>query len=167
MGMYYGITSNAKEKIKNLPYFPNGLSYFFEQIGGYGEESMVSQVEKILNIDLSNFQNYDFDDNDSDDDCWQKIEEVEGIIEELLLKIKAKPNYFNEVKFYAGDYSQFFSMSSTEWKNSINREVNYGYPKIEDKSYLENGFIPDLNELKKILDIYKKHGADRIKLFYG
>ena len=37
--------------------FPEGLSTFFESYGGYEENSEVGQIEKILDIDLSAFQN--------------------------------------------------------------------------------------------------------------
>ncbi|HEX8506108.1 MAG TPA: hypothetical protein VF630_12135, partial [Hymenobacter sp.] len=36
--------------------FPDGLSFFFEQVGGYGEAAEVEQVSRILQIDLSVFQ---------------------------------------------------------------------------------------------------------------
>ncbi len=36
---------------------------FSEQIGGFGDKSMVTQVEKTLKIDISTFQEYDYMDN--------------------------------------------------------------------------------------------------------
>ena len=35
--------------------FPYPLSYFFEQIGGYDDKSIVSKIEKILTITYLNF----------------------------------------------------------------------------------------------------------------
>lgn len=39
------------------------IMIFSEQIGGFGDKSMVTQVEKTLKIDISTFQEYDYMDN--------------------------------------------------------------------------------------------------------
>ena len=36
--------------------FPEGLSNFFEQVGGFGDTAEAEQVSRILGIDLSIFQ---------------------------------------------------------------------------------------------------------------
>ncbi len=58
MGMSYFIVPNSKTSCEGG--FPDGLSFFFEQLEGYYETSEVSQVSEILDIDLSLFQNIDY-----------------------------------------------------------------------------------------------------------
>lgn len=63
MGMNYYIVPNKQTNCENN--FGNGLSFFFEQIGGYGEAAEVEQVSKILSIDLSVFQDVEYDPEDT------------------------------------------------------------------------------------------------------
>jgi len=91
VGMNYSIEANVKTKCNDD--FPPRLSFFFEQIGGFGDKSMVTQVEKILNIDLSTFQEYDYMDNEeSSDKYWKNITKFEAVIDKLIFKINANPN---------------------------------------------------------------------------
>ncbi len=91
-GMNYTIEANVKTKCKDD--FTSSLSFFFEQVEGFGDKSMVSQVEKILTIDLSTFQEYDYMDNEeSSEKYWKDIRKFEAVIDKLLLKINANPKY--------------------------------------------------------------------------
>ncbi len=62
MGMSYEIIPNKPTKCVND--FGEGLFFFFEQVVGYEETAEVEQVSKILDLDLSVFQDveYDYDD---------------------------------------------------------------------------------------------------------
>lgn len=142
MGMDYYISANIETDCSDN--FPSGLSFFFEQVGGYGEKSMVSQVEQILDIDLSTFQKCDFMENEeSDSTYWKDINEFESLIDLFLNKIDSSPQYYKEVKFHP----------------------MYGYP--NDHGYLSEGRIVDeLKELKSLLTCYRKAGATKIKLNY-
>lgn len=157
MGMDYYI--ETKEEIEEEFEFPEGLSYFFEQIGGYGDTSMVSQVERILEIDLSLFQNIssyseddgEFDDEfDEDDDSeeyesegpWLSVEDIQRLTRAFLTKISENPDYHKHVK-YSGNL----------------------YP--EDTGYLSTGeIVDDLSEFDKTLTKLKANNCLEIRLIY-
>ena len=170
MGMNYYITANVETECKGN--FPSGLSFFFEQIGGYGEKSMVSQVEQILDIDLSTFQSYDFIENeDTDSIYWKDINEFEKTINLLLKKIKSNSNYYEEVKYhpiilvygYSTDLTEMAEMKKT--REEYENHPMYGYP--NDNGFLSEGIIiKELKELKSLLTCYRKSGATMIKLNY-
>lgn len=168
--MDYYIESNIKTRCKDD--FPSGLSFFFEQLGGFDEKSMVSQVEKILKIDLSTFQDYDFDGEENPNKHWKNINAFEKTIDDLLLKIKADPNYYKKVKFNTIDPPDYgFSSDKIKMERIRQKQREYeksplfGFP--IDNGYLSsNEFVSDLNQLKNILKCYKKYGATKIKLGY-
>jgi hypothetical protein len=166
-GMDYYIEANVKTPCKDD--FPSGLSFFFEQLGGFDEKSMVSQVEKILKIDLSTFQDYDFDGEENPHKHWKNINAFEKTIDNLLLKIKADPDYYKKVKFNPIDPPEYgFSSDKKEMERMKQKQREYqkstmfGFPK--DNGYLSsNRFISDLNQLKNILKCYKKTGSNKNK----
>ena len=168
-GMDYYIESNVKSTCKDD--FPSGLSFFFEQIGGFGEKSMVNQVEKILKIDLSTFQDYDSEAEEDSKKYWKNINVFEKTIDNLLLKIKANPNYFKKVMYNPIYENYTFSSDKNEREKNNQKQREYeknplhGFP--NDNGYLSsNKFVAELNQLKNILKCYKKHGATKIKLSY-
>lgn len=169
-GMDYYIKANVETNCKDD--FPSELSFFFEQVGGFDEKSMVRQVEKILKIDLSTFQDYDFDGEENPNKHWKNINAFEKIIDNLLLKIKANPNYYKKVKFNPIDSPDYgFSSDKKEMERMRQKQREYeksrmfGFP--SDNEYLSsNKFVTDLNQLKNILKCYKKYGATKIKLSY-
>lgn len=170
MGMDYYIKANAETECEDN--FPSGLSFFFEQIGGYGEKSMVSQVEQILDIDLSTFQSYDFMENEESDSIyWKDINEFESVIDLLLKKIDANPEYYEEVKYHPILPVYGFSTDSTkmaEMKRTQEEFENhpmYGYP--NDHGFLSKRIIvKELKKLKSLISCYRKGGATMIKLNY-
>jgi hypothetical protein len=85
------------KEVPKLSRFPNGLSFFFEQVGGYGDCAEVSQVSSILNIDLNLFQNIDFPENPESDETWQTIDSVINKFSEFKQAIKQNPGYFEKV----------------------------------------------------------------------
>ena len=56
--MSYNLIPNKESKCEND--FPGGLSFFFEQVEGYGETAEVEQVSRLLDIDLRIFQDIDY-----------------------------------------------------------------------------------------------------------
>src|SRR5262245_53564802 len=103
MSMNYFIFSdldledNYDEEILKLSSFPHGLSFFFEQVGGYGERAEVSQVSRILNIDLDLFQNVDFPENPNSNKTWQTIDIIINKLNEFSQCIESNPQYFQKV----------------------------------------------------------------------
>lgn len=170
LGMDYSIEANVKTKCKDD--FPPRLSFFFEQIGGFGDKSMVAQVEKILKIDLSTFQDYDYMDNEeSPDKYWKNITTFEAVINKLILKINTNPKYYEKVKYNPIKPEYAFSSDTNEMKKIKAKEQEYenhpmyGYP--YDNKYLSSGaIVEDLEILKNMLKCYKKNGATKIKLSY-
>ena len=65
IGMSYEIIPDKQTRCVND--FGNGLSFFFEQVGGYEETAEVEQVSRILKIDLSVFQDVDYNYNDKNE----------------------------------------------------------------------------------------------------
>jgi hypothetical protein len=168
VGTEYSLEANVKTNCNDD--FPPKLSFFFEQIGGFGDKSMVSQVEKILNIDLSIFQEYDFYDNEeSSEKYWKNIIKFENVIDRLISKIKANPKYYEKLKYNPIKLEYAFSSDSNEMKKikaekqEYENHPMYGYP--YDNKYLStNAIVKDLETLKIILKCYKKNGATKIKL---
>lgn len=168
-GMDYYIEANVKTNCKDD--FPSGLSFFFEQAGGFGKKSMVSQVEKILKIDLSTFQDYDSEAEENSSKYWRNINSFEKTIDNLLLKIKENPNYYKKVKYNPVYEDYAFSSDKKEMEKNKQKQKEYeenrlhGFP--NDNGYLSsNKFAAELNQLKNILKCYKKQGATKIKLNY-
>lgn len=168
--MDYYITANIETECKDD--FPSGLSFFFEQVGGSGEKSMVSQVEQILDIDLSTFQSYDFMENEeSDSTYWKNINEFEAIIDLFLKEIDSDFDYYKKVKYHPIVPVYGFSTDSTEMaemkktQEEYENHPMYGYP--NDHGFLSEGkIIKELKELKSLLTCYRKGGATMIKLNY-
>nr|WP_315247601.1 hypothetical protein [uncultured Flavobacterium sp.] len=174
MGMYYNIELKNNEEIGYID-FPYSLSYFFEQIGGYEDKSIVSQIEKILKIDLSIFQktyNDDFEDFDNEIDenhFWINIEELINKLEEFKDKAEMNKNYFSKVV-----------LNSIDDRN-VYQDFNYDYEKIinyqqENPLSLypsDNGIINEellknsINELLNTLGEIKRNGETEIRLIYG
>lgn len=174
MGMYYNIELKNNEEIGYID-FPYSLSYFFEQIGGYEDKSIVSQIEKILKIDLSIFQktyNDDFEDFDNEideNDFWINIEELINKLEEFKDKAEINKNYFSKVVLNPND------------DRNVYQDFNYDYEKIikyqqENPLSLyptDNGIINEemlknsINELLSTLGEIKRNGETEIRLIYG
>ena len=180
MGMYYIIELKNNEDIEYID-FPYPLSYFFEQIGGYDDKSIVSQIEKIINIDLSIFQktyNSDMEFEEGfenleteheDNEFWIKIEELINKLEEFKDKIERNKNYFTKVvlnpkddrNVYQDFYFDYEKMIKYQQENPLSL-----YPTdngIITEKVLENSVNELLNTLKEI----KSNGETEIRLIYG
>lgn len=140
MSMCYFIESDIETDFDDD--FPESLTYFFEQYGGYEENSMVSQVEKILDIDLSLFQNTWHPEMEEEDEYWISLIEVKNRVTFFSQKITANPTYYNQVK-YIGEY----------------------FP--DDHGYLSsNQLNRDLDWMLSTLHQLEKEGAKKIRFVY-
>lgn len=178
MGMYYSIelkNDDTSEYIK----FPNVLSYFFEQVGGYGEKSIVSQVEKILNIDLSIFQktynpemDLEFDEepealkNDIySEELWIDIDSLLQKLNEFLNKIENNKNCFSQVILNPID--------------DTNKIMNMDYDTLilyQEENPLtlypiDNGIVTEMKLRESVTELIKTlkelKTEDKIRLVYG
>lgn len=172
MGMDYTIFADKETQCEDD--FPDDLSFFFEQYGGYEEYSEVGQVSTLLKIDLSCFQNYDYGTEDASEEkqYWQDIGLFTAKVVELIRKIEQNPDYYKAVK-----HGQ---RSSASWKQVV-QAIQQGdqakYKEIAtnqanlyppDHGYLSSGRLKeDLQRLKAILDCFKKAGVKKIKLMYS
>ena len=176
MGMNYEIIPNKQIKCSND--FGNGLSFFFEQVEGYGETAEVEQVSKILQVDLSIFQDVDYNYDDTTDVIkhWHALDSLIIIVDTLLDKIAAQPEYYKQVHHNPIDRNKQVDEESNLWKltDSVERDKKieglrqqpfYYYP--NDRGYLSEGrLIKDLQILKKTLNCYKKSGVTKIRFEY-
>lgn len=182
MGMDYYIVPDGQTECSND--FPEELSYFFEQVGGYGEYAQVEQVSKILQIDLSLFQQMSYEELDEEDEeaepIWHDVQQIIELIDNLLQKIDGHPAYYNEV-IYNSDQINQRQMSSQLIKRFVDGQMteeqavqyleklqaapNYRYP--ADNGYLTEGrIIEDLRALQNNLQCYQQDGIHRVKLVY-
>ncbi|HET9505395.1 MAG TPA: hypothetical protein VFO93_17760 [Hymenobacter sp.] len=156
--------------------FPESLSFFFEQVGGYDDYAEVSQVSQILRIDLSVFQEISYDEDeqyyspneedeeveDSEDSpaIWHDTDKVIILINSLLDKIAAFPDYYKQVIHGpARQQDAGLSLQITPTK------LLPGYP--PDYGYLSKGeIVEDLKTLRKTLTCYEENGVRKFKLMY-
>ena len=147
MSMNYFIYSDIEpedtydEEIRDLSHFPYGLSFFFEQVGGYDECAEVSQVCELLNIDLDLFQNVDFPENPHSSKTWQTIEVVVNKLDEFSQAIKKNPKYFEKV-LHGGE----------------RHPPDYGY-------LSKNVISQDIQTLKNNLQLLKEKGSKKLGFF--
>lgn len=121
--------------------FPEKLSYFFEQLGGYGERSLVAQTEKLLNIDLGLFQKTSHPEGGS---TFIALAVLQKLVAELIEKVRANPGFIKQLRFAPAP----------------------GFP--PNTGYFESTapILKDLDVLEKSLSALKKAGATKIKLMY-
>lgn len=175
MGMDYFIVPNKQTTCKDN--FGNGLSFFFEQVGGYGETAEVEQVSKILNIDLSVFQDVEYDPEDQAEveTRWHGIDSFTAIVDNFITKIKAQPDYHKKVihnpnkQKQDDEVSKLIYMKDTakaaKMLAELEKQPFYYYP--PDYAYLREGrILKDLQTLRKTLDCYKRNGVTKVRLEY-
>ncbi len=174
MGMRYHIKADKHTSCEGR--FPDELSFFFEQIGGYGEKSEVAQVAEVLNINLSAFQQYDHGTEDVDNSLqlWKEIGPFTELVINFLARLEASPGYYTQVKHNAQlkqQNEQLFTMGFSdnnkflELIEEFESQPDYGYP--SDYGYLSSGrILKDLRDLKNLLQCFRKNGASKIKLYY-
>ncbi len=176
-GMTYEIIPNKQTKCAND--FGDGLSFFFEQVGGYGETAEVEQVSQVLKIDLSVFQDVDYNYNDKNDVSkhWHEIKSLSSLVDKFINKINGYPNYYKQIHHNPADRNKQIEEETRLWQitNSLERDKKlealhkqpfYYYP--SDYGYLSEGrLLADLHTLKKTLDCYKKNGVTKVRFEYS
>jgi len=176
MGLHYSIYPNKKTNCENN--FSNGLSFFFEQVGGYGETAEVEQVSKILNIDLFAFQDVEYDaENPKDvEKSWKNIDSFSAIVDTFITRIENNPDYYKKVvhnpdKEKQDDkHAEILQIKDTamalKFMEDLQKEPLYMYP--PDYGYLSEGrLLKDLKILKKTLNCFKQDGVTKIRLEYS
>lgn len=154
--------------------FPAGLSQFFEQYQGFGEESEVAQVSDILDIDLSVFQKYNLP--ESRNIQWLNLNEIISIIENFIAKLKTIPDLYSCMQY--GGVTQnalrFELMKAAMENNKAKLDgivkkwqhtPDSAFP--PDFGYIKRGDLKnDLLVLKNILYNIKSSGAKEIRFVY-
>lgn len=100
MGMYY-VFNNHSDNYSLDDNFPDGLGWFSERVGTWGEESEFCQLERILDIDLKLLDHTRY--NWEDEDCPGNIETttpaLRNLIQLLKQKINSKPDFYKQITF--------------------------------------------------------------------
>ena len=177
MGMSYFIVPNCETSCEGT--FPNGLSFFFEQFEGYYETSEVSQVSRILGIDLSLFQSIDYDlavrNTPDEKPFWQNIDSVLKTVNAFINKIEESPDYHLFVRHIKDtikpDAQTLRSANIQDKERALNwleksyEESNEMFP--PDRGFLRNSeIVKELKEIKALIACFKKSGAIEVKLVY-
>ena len=176
MGMTYDIIPNKQTKCAND--FGNGLSFFFEQVGGYGETAEVEQVSQVLKIDLSVFQDVDYNYDDKADvaEHWHDIDSLSLLVDTFINKIAFQPDYYKQIHHNPTDRNKQIDEESRLWQladtverdkkiEALHQQPFYYYP--NDYGYLSQGrLLKDLHTLKRTLDCYKKNGVTKVRFEY-
>lgn len=174
--MQYSIVPNRQTPCEDD--FGNGLSYFFEQVGGYGDKAEVEQVSRLLEIDLSVFQDVEYvaDDSAEIENHWHDLDSFIALVDDFMARIRAHPDYYKKVKhnpnkekqdeamsraLYAGDSTQLEALTQ-----KLQSDPLYEYP--PERGYLKEGrLLKDLKTLRNTLDCYKKNGVTKVRLEYA
>lgn len=153
---------------------PPGLSQFFEQFQGFESESEVAQVEKILGLDLSLFQQWN--EPGAKDVKWHKLDDVMHLTQQLIKKVQATPDLHERVEFSAmpqphlqekliklameGD-KQKIEAFVKEWQHT----PDSAFP--PDTGYIRKGFfMQDLLAFQEILFSIKQSKGKKINFTY-
>lgn len=179
MGMDYYIEPKSENEFEDYLDFPETLSYFFEQFGGYDEKSIVSQIEKILDFDLSIFQKtynpdmeFDFEEDESDDndnspdDFWIETNDLIKKLEEFREKIKINTNYFSQIIFNPdNDESKTTGMDIKDLIRYQEENPLTAYP-VNNRIVTEENLSSSISELIKTLEDLKSQNIKQIRLNY-
>lgn len=150
--------------------FPDILSYFFEQAGGYGDASVVCQIEKILNIDLSIFQRIYYIESEVGTvapDMWIELSDLISIVDLWIEQMNSNPYYFTKVIFNDVDINNLINvMSVEELTRYISENLLSKYP-------YNNGLLNEkvlkkaVSEFRISLSDFQKQQVHKIRFLYG
>lgn len=177
MSMSYFIVPNIKTSCEGA--FPDGLSFFFEQLEGYYETSEVSQVSTILDLDLSLFQNIDYAlevrNTPDEEPFWQNIDLVLMTVNAFISKINESPDYHLFVRHIQDKVKpneQLLRSANIKDKEKAFNWLEESYEEDDemfppDRGFLRNyGIVRELEELRKLIECFKISGSTKIKLVY-
>ncbi len=156
--------------------FPYELSFFFEQMSGYGTKSEASQLSELFDMDFSVFDRspQGIESIEEEVNMWKDITEFTDLVSTFLTKLILKPEYHLYIRHNENQRRQDEQLVTLGIKDStkflelleqFQAEPDYGYP--SDYGYLSSGrIIKDLSDLKNLLQCYKKNGAKKVKLYF-
>ena len=175
MGMSYDIVPNKQTRCANN--FGEGLSFFFEQVEGYGETAEVEQVSQIFKLDLSVFQDYDYvyDDTNEIKKHWHDVTMISSLVDTFINKIIASPEYYKQIHHnpdrdkQLDEEQRLWQLTDTTERDRqlelLKKQPFYYYP--PDYGYLSEGrLLTGLQTLKKTIDCYKRNGVTKIRFEY-
>lgn len=157
-------------------HFPLELSFFFEQMNGYGDKSEVAQVAGLLNIDVSAFKQHQYGTSSVDEEVnmWEDVDAFTGQISSFITKLILEPDYFRSVRYNVNQRKQDEQLVTLgisdsgkflELLEEFQAQPDYGYP--SDYGYLSSGrILKDLTDLKNLLVCYKKNGVKKVKVYF-
>lgn len=144
MGMYY-MFMNDSDDYDLEDDFPDGLGWFCERVGAWGEDSEFIQMERILDIDLSllDHNRYSWDDEDIPGMVKTNTRDFRKFVESVKDKISTQPNYHEGIIYrdHGADLCKEYLSS---------REI-----------------LSDLDALLRIMDAYEDKGIREFELSYG
>lgn len=145
---------------------------FFEQWGGYDDKSEVAQVERILDINLTVFKEYDYPDTTGKiTRHWKSIKTLDNLLAKLLLKIKANPQYYKQVIHNPVSMEYYLPIDSAEEARMEERQRAHNQNQLsnypDDFGYLKSArFQNDIKALRALLYCYRRAGATKISISY-
>ena len=169
MGMYYRLEPYRQNKIEENKFFwfPDTLSYFFEQVGGYEEFSEPSQIESLFGIDLSVFQiTYHPEEGvDRPISTTLLIEKVET----FTSLIRGKSELFDDMMWYSGSQDSRYKAIELHYEEGTEDSIPevYFYPPNRSNYFTTGGLLKDLTELQSVLKKYKIKGIKEVQLIYS
>jgi hypothetical protein len=176
MSMNYDIIPNKQTQCNDE--FGEGLSFLFEQVGGYGNKAEVEQVSKVLQLDLSIFQDveYSYEDKKGIEKHWHSIDVVYSLVDTFISKIHSHPDYYKQVYHNPNrngqlkEQQRIWEITDTAERDKqlelLYKQPYYFYP--PDYGYLSSGgLLKGLTTLKKTLDCYRKNGVTKIRFEYN
>jgi hypothetical protein len=174
MGMRYLIKPDKHTSCEGQ--FPLELSFFFEQMDGYGDKSEVAQVAALLNTDLSGFKRRHYGTSTVDEEVrmWEDVDSFTELISSFITKLILKPDYYKSVRYNVNQRKQDEQLVTLgisdsgkflELLEEFQSLPDYGYP--SDYGYLSSGrILKDLADLKNLLLCYKKNGVKKVKVYF-
>lgn len=174
MGMRYLIKPDKHTSCEGQ--FPYELSFFFEQINGYGTKSEASQLSQLFNLDLSVFERAQtaIESIDEEINMWKDIEGFTNLVSSFLTCLILQPDYYKNIRHNQNQRRQDEQLVTIGINDSgkflalleqFQAEPDYGYP--SDYGYLSSGrVLNDLSDLKNLLHCYKKNGVKKVKLYF-
>lgn len=153
---------------------PPGLSQFFEMYQGFESESEFSQVEKILGLDLSMFQQWNAP--DGKDVKLHDLDAMLFLTQQLIKKVRDTKDLHERVEYSAmpqphlqekliklaleGDKKKIEAFIK-EWQHT----PDSAFP--PDTGYIRKGFLlQDLEQFEKMLMEMKLDGAKKVNITY-
>lgn len=171
--------------------FPEGLSYFFEQVGGYDDASEAGQLEQLFSLDLSVFQSTR--DIAVEEDLPVDLSLLFDAINDLLRCINSTPDYYEKLRWndfqaekqqaQMNDLLQKRKLDgSLDSLNAAHQEISAleerqkterlmssldtDYPPNRLSYFKSGDFAKDLNLLREMLLKFQGEGITKAELVY-